>query len=232
MRQEISFGGFPRECVKFFIQLAQNNNKAWFEAHREEYENFVMQPAQEFVMAMGKRLQKLSPKVNADPRVNRSLFRLNRDVRFSKDKRPYKTNFAAMFWEGNGARMECSCYYFHLEPPNLMLGVGIYMFTPEMLEVYRRACVHPRHGTALAKAVKQLLSNKGFNLGGSFYKRVSRDYDPEHPNAALLLHNGLHAGIENKIPKEFYSAKLLDYCYARYQEMAPLHKWLVKVMER
>src|SRR5262245_1991586 len=202
MSQEFTFDGFPKECVKFFVHLAKNNNKLWFEAHREEYEDFVMEPAQRFVMAMGKRLQKLSPDINADPRVNRSLFRLNRDIRFSKDKRPYKTNLAAMFWEGSGPRMECSCYYFHLEPPNLMLGVGIYMFTPEMLETYRRACVHPKHGPALGKAVQQLLHNKGYALGGSFYKKVPRGYDPEHPNADLLLHHGLHAGLETKIPNE------------------------------
>ncbi len=230
MANELQFDGFPKAGVKFFISLAKNNNKPWFETQREEYENFVMQPAQQFVLAMGKRLQKLSPKVNADPRVNRSLFRLNRDIRFSKDKRPYKTNLAAMFWEGSGPRMECSCYYFHLEPPNLMLGVGIYQFTPDMLEVYRQACVHAKYGPALAKAVKQLLRYGGYTLGGSFYKKTPRGYDPEHPNAALLLHNGLHAGIETKIPKEFYSAKLLDYCFARYKDMAPLHKWLVSVM--
>ncbi len=229
MMPEIAFAGFPRECVRFFAHLAKNNHKPWFETHREEYENFVMLPAQQFVVTMGKRLQKLSPKINADPRVNRSLFRLNRDVRFSKDKRPYKTNLAAMFWEGSKPRMECSCYYFHLEPPKLMLGVGIYMFTPEMLEVYRHACVHAKHGPALAKAVKQLLRNKGFTLGGGFYKKVPRGYDAAHMNAALLLHNGLHAGIETKIPKEFYSAKLLDYCFTRYKDMAPLHKWLVEV---
>jgi uncharacterized protein (DUF2461 family) len=137
-----------------------------------------------------------------------------------------------MFWEGSAPRMECSCYYFHLEPPHLMLGAGLYQFTPEMLEVYRRACVHPRHGPALAKTVKQLLRNEGFTLGGSFYKKTPRGYEPGHANATLLLHNGLYAGFETKIPPELYSGKLLDYCYARYQKMTALHKWLVAVMVR
>ena len=232
MAHEMPFNGFPKECVKFLTALAKHNSKPWFEAHREEYENFVMQPAQQFVVAMGQRLQKLSPSVNADPRVNRSLFRLNRDIRFSKDKRPYKTHLAAMFWEGGGPRMECSCYYFHLEPPHLMLGVGIYQFMPEMLEVYRRACVHPKHGPALTQAVKQLLRHNGFTLGGSFYKKVPRDYDPGHANAALLRHNGLHAGIQTKIPPELYSAKLLDYGYAQYKKLAPLHHWLVEAIKK
>ncbi len=226
---EAKFEGFPKASVKFFTELAKNNDKVWFEAHREDYENEVLTPAQQFVVAMGKRLQKLSPKVNADPRPNHSLFRLHRDTRFSKDKSPYKTHFGIMFWEGSRPRMECSCYYLHLEPPNLLLGVGIYAFTPELLEVYRGACAHPKLGPQLAKAAKQLVS-KGYNLGGKFYKKAPRGYEAGHANADLLLHNGMHAGIETKIPAEFYGAKLLDYCFAHYKNMSPLHKWLVEVM--
>ncbi len=228
MAETNKFAGFPKASVKFFNDLAKNNNKPWFESHREDYENNVMLPSQQFVMAMGNRLQKLSPKVNADPRVNRSLFRINRDTRFSKDKAPYKTHMGVMFWEGSRPRMECSCYYFHLEPPKLMLGVGIYMFTPELLEVYRAACVHPKLGPQLARIVKQLES-KGYSLGGKFYKKVPRGFAAEHANAELLLHNGLHAGLETKIPAEFYTPKLLDYCLPHYKNMAPLHKWLVEV---
>ncbi len=223
------FPGFPKASVKFFKDLAQNNSKAWFDAHREEYEQNVVLPSEQFVIAMGARLQKLSPKVNADPRVNRSLFRLNRDTRFSKDKTPYKTHMGIMFWEGSRPRMECSCYYMHLEPPTLMLGIGIYEFTPELLEVYRKACVHPKLGPELNKIAKQL-TKKGYNLGGKFYKKVPRGFEAEHPNAELLLHNGMHAGIEMKIPAEFHAPKLLDIAFAHYKNMAPLHKWLVAVM--
>jgi uncharacterized protein (DUF2461 family) len=135
-----------------------------------------------------------------------------------------------MLWEGSRPRMECSCYYLHLEPPKLMLGVGLYMFTPELLEVYRAACVHPKHGPALAKAAKQLEA-KGYALGGKFYKKVPRGFEADHPNAELLLHNGMHADLETKIPAEFYSPKLLDYCFAHYKNMSPLHKWLVEVLD-
>lgn len=228
MTASLKFEGFPKAGVKFFNDLARNNNKPWFEAHRGDYENNVLAPAQQFVIAMGKRLQKLSPKVNADPRVNRSLFRLNRDTRFSKDKTPYKTHMGVMFWEGSRPRMECSCYYFHLEPPKILIGAGIYMFSPELLETYRAACVQSKHGPALAKIVKQL-TKQGYHVGEKFYKKVPRGFDPGHPNAELLLHNGLHAALEIKIPAAFYGAKLLDFCFAHYKKMSPLHKWLVTV---
>ncbi len=181
---------------------------------------------------MGKQLRKISPKVNADPRPNRSLFRIHRDTRFSKDKSPYKTHLGIMFWEGSGPRMECSCYYFHLEPPEMMLGVGIYQFPKPLLEAYRHAVVHSKHGPQLAKAIKTINQNGQFTLGGRYYKLTPRGFDPEHENAQYLLHNGLHVGTTVKIPPELYSAGFIDYCFERYRQMNPLHKWLVAMTER
>ena len=83
-----------------------------------------MTPARLFVGEMGARLKKLSPGVQADPRVDKSIFRIFRDTRFSRDKTPYKTHLGIWFWEGDGPRMECSGFYFHLDPPKLMNGSG------------------------------------------------------------------------------------------------------------
>jgi len=226
------FSGFPKECVTFFSELAENNNKPWFEKNKEDYENYVLAPAREFVVELGKRLRKISPKVNADPRPNKSLFRIHRDTRFSKDKTPYKTHLGIMLWEGSAPRMECSCYYFHLEPPNLMLGVGIYEFTKPALEDYRASVVHQTRGKQLAQAIKKITQNGECTLGGRVYKKTPRGFDADHPNADLLLFNGLHAGVTTKIPKELYSSAIIDYCFARYKKMDPLHKWLVALTER
>lgn len=227
-----NFSGFPKECVAFLNELAENNNKPWFEKHKDNYENHVLAPAREFVVELGKRLRKLSPKVSADPRPNKSLFRIHRDTRFSKDKSPYKTHLGIMLWEGSAPRMECSCYYFHLEPPNMMLGVGIYEFSKHLLEAYRAAVVHQTHGKQLAQAVKKVAQSGDFTLGGRVYKKTPRGFDADHPNADFLLFNGLHTGVTSKIPKELYTAALVDYCFERYKKMDPLHKWLVALTER
>ena len=86
-----NFKGFPKEFITFFENLKQNNSKDWFEKNRKDYEQFVMHPAREFVAEMGKKLRKIAPDVNAIPKINKSLFKINRDVRFSKDKSLYKT---------------------------------------------------------------------------------------------------------------------------------------------
>jgi uncharacterized protein (TIGR02453 family) len=120
-----AFNGFSKELPKFFQNLKKNNTKPWFEKHRNEYEEFVLGPAREFVVEMGTRLRKIAPEINAIPKINQSLFKINRDVRFSKDKSPYKTSMGIWFWEGRRKRMECSGFYFHLEDQRMFFGMGI-----------------------------------------------------------------------------------------------------------
>lgn len=228
----IEFKGFPPQSLIFFRDLAYNNEKVWFERHRRDYEEFVINPARDFILALGERLKKIAPGIHADPRVNHSLFRLNRDTRFSRDKTPYKTHLALWFWEGSLPRMECSGFYFHLEPARLMLGAGIYQFPKEMLEVYRRSVVDPRQGKALQAALSEIGKKAEAVLGGGHYKKIPSGYDPGHPNAEYLLYNGLYAGLDLPVPAELFTPGLVDFCFDHFREMTPLHRWLVAMTRR
>lgn len=219
------FNGFPREMITFFKDLRENNNNTWFQENKDVYEKFVKEPSQDFVLEMGEMLRHLSPNIIADPKVNRSLFRLNRDTRFSKDKRPYKTNLGIWFWEGQGKRMECSGFYFHLSPPTFMLGVGLYIFPNQILKKYREAVVHPVLGRQLAEAVEEVEA-KGYDIGVKHYKKVPRGFDAGHENAEFLLFNGLTAHIETDIPNEFFTREILDYSFQKFKEMDPIQKWV------
>ena len=229
MADDAVFSGFIKETVRFFTALRKNNNKEWFDRNRETYDRHVMGPAKLFVTAMGKRLKKIAPHIVAVPRVNKSIFRINRDTRFSLDPAPYKTNLGILFWDGNRSRLESSGYYFHLEPPDLWLGVGMYMIPDPLLGRYRKAIVDPKRGVEIAKITAAISAMAGFSLGGEHYKRVPAGFDPAHSNAALLKHKGLYASFEAKIPAEFFTARLVDYCFERYEPLAPLHRWLMKL---
>jgi uncharacterized protein (TIGR02453 family) len=220
------FNGFPIEFNQFFADLAMNNNKSWFNEHKKDYEKFVLEPSKLFVIAMGERLGELSSDINAIPMVNKSLFRLNRDTRFNKDKSPYKTNLGIFFWEGGRKRMECPGFYFHVEADNLMLGGGMHIFPKDLLEPYRKAVVGENSGKDLIKTIN-MLKGEQLTVSGTHYKRIPQGYDPNHENADLLLHNGLYSMIETNLPKEFYSNKLIDYCFEGFRRMYPLHKWLL-----
>ena len=225
-----TFSGFPEKTVSFLRGLAANNNREWFNSRRREYETAVLEPARAFVRVMGERLRRLSPQIKAEPRIDGSLFRLYRDTRFSPDKSPYKTNLGIFFWEGRGSRLECSGYYFHLEPPTLMLGAGLYIFPRPLLELYRRSVADPDYGTELAAIVKKMTARPGCTLGGEHYKRVPAGYDAGPERAGLLRHAGLYAGCETPIPAELHSPALIDYCWEKFKPMEPLHRWLTAMV--
>jgi len=232
MDDTVAFKGFFPETVSFLQRLKRNNRKAWFDSHKQEYEQFVLEPAQAFVATLGKLIRRERPGAIADPRVNRSLFRIYRDTRFSHDKTPYKTNLALFIWEGALSRMECPGFYFQLETDKLVLGAGLYMFSPKVLSSFRKAVVDPESGTRLRAIIKDIESIEDFKVEGRQYKRVPPGYDPEHPNARLLLHNGLYVALETRVPDELFTAKAADFCWQKYQPFIPLHEWLVSLVVR
>jgi len=228
----MTFTGFPPETLAFFSELASNNNKSWFEAHRDDYDEYVMEPSREFVIAIGERLRKLAPNVMADPRVNKSIFRIYRDTRFSNDKTPYKTHLALWFpVNQGGAKFDHPGYYFYLAPDNLMLGAGIHGFSKPLLKAYRDVIVDPEMGPSIAKAIKSV-ADKGYGVGEKTYKRTPRGYAPDHKLAELLLYSGLTTGVNLGIPAELHSFDLVEYCFQRFQDMAPIVEWLEIITER
>ena len=101
---------------------------------------------------VGERLRDIAPAVRAIPKINKSLVKINRDVRFSKDKSPYKTYMGIWLWDGDRKRMESSGFYLHVENKTLLIGVGIKMFPKPLLDRYRQAVVDKNLGAKLKKS--------------------------------------------------------------------------------
>lgn len=224
-----TFPGFPKKTMAFLRSLKANNNRDWFAAHRPEYEASVLAPAMVFVTVMGEKLRRLAPALRYEPRVNGSIFRLQRDTRFSPDKTPYKTNLGIYFWEGAVRRIDSSGFYFHVEPPLLILGGGMYVFSRPFLALYRRAVVDPEYGPELAAIVNTITARPGFTLGGEQYKRLPPGCAAEPEAAFLLRHGGLYAGWEGPVPAELHSPAIIEFCFEKFAFMAPLHRWLSRL---
>lgn len=221
------FNGFSKETIQFFKDLKQNNDKAWFDKNRDTLETFVMEPAKQFVIQMGSMLQNLRPDLYFEPKTDKSIFRLHRDVRFSKNKLPYKTHLAFLFWEGPRKKMENPAFYFHIEPDQIIIAAGMYHFSPPALKAYREAVVSDRLGPALETAIKNI-KNNGYSIGKSHYKKVPRGYDSEHPRAELLRYNGMGTMKTAPLPQDLYSEDLVHYCFEKYTKMLPLFEWLIE----
>ena len=227
------FTGFPKKSVSFLRRLAANNNKAWFDAHRSEYENHLLTPAKQFVAAMADLLVTVSADIRAEPRVGGSIFRINRDTRFSRDKTPYKTHLDLWFWHGggSGASRERPGFFFRLNASRLLLGAGMHGFEAPLLAAYRAEIAESRKGRAL-RVLLDKVTAKGYELGGSHYKRVPRGLDPGHPHADLLRHNALHVGQEVPSPMSLSTPAFPAYCLVRFQDMAPVLEWIVGLLRR
>jgi uncharacterized protein (TIGR02453 family) len=219
------FTGFPPAAPRFFRALARNNDKTWFEAHRADYEAAVLEPARAFVVALGAKLARDVPGLNADPRTDRSIFRLHRDIRFSPDKSPFKTHLGVLWWEGVGHKLESAGFYFQLDGKGIYLGDGFYQFTRGALAAYREMVLDPKAGPALQRAVREV-EKRGYTVGGEQTQRVPRGCDPEHPRAELLRRKGLYAGIGLGLPPELHGPELVDLVHGHFKAMLPLHRRL------
>jgi uncharacterized protein (TIGR02453 family) len=224
----MAYAGLSKETVRFLKGLSANNDKAWFDAHRSDYEAHYLEPAKALVEALAPRLRKIDPGLQALPKINGSILRINRDVRFAKDKSPYKDHLDLWFWSGKEKGWDSSGFFFRLTPSRLMLGAGMHGFVPPVLARYRAAVLDDRKGAALAKVVAKVRS-LGYEVGGETYKKVPQGVPADHPRAALLKHGGLTSGWEGKHPKELASPAIVDFVAAHFVAVAPIHAWLAGI---
>lgn len=215
-----------KNAKSFFSRLSMNNNKIWFDAHREEYDKKILEPSKEFTMEFGTELKRISPHVTVDPRVNKSLFRINRDVRFSKDKIPYKTHLAIFFWEGTAPKMECPGFYLHIDSEEVSIGTGLYQFPKNILNRFRKIAGDKSQNRSLSRIINRI-KNKGFIIGGEHYKRIPKDTDHDIPSPKLLLHNGLY--VSKSYPNNNRLPDLKTLCLSSFKDTIILHRWLVKL---
>jgi len=216
---------------EFLKVLAANNSREWFNKNRSRYEESVLNPARDYVTAMGLELSKLSPHIIADPRTNRSLFRINRDTRFSKDKTPYKTHLGIFFWEGNAPKLENSGYYFHLEPDELFIGVGLHIFPKWVLEKFREAVSTPKSNQSLVKAIAEVKKNGG-EIGGDKYKRFPAGYSQDVNDPDLLLFKGIYGLSRIHQFDALEKVDLIDFSIEKFRLLAPIHNWLVRMVNK
>ncbi len=218
---------FPKKTKVYLNKLSKNNNREWFEANRDLYNSDFLEPCIQFIFEMGDRLQDIDPDIVAIPKIDKSIFRLHRDVRFSKDKTPYKTNAGLYFWNGKVKKMEASGFYFHLEPKLFGVGLGMYMFPPHLLKKYRDVVSKPATAKELHQIIRTL-EKKGYSIGGKKFKKTPKGYDPNTLYPGYLLFEGIYAWYEGNDFKKIDGGKAVNVIFKIFKDMLPLHKWLVK----
>ena len=221
-----SFPGFPKETFAFLEGIASHNEKAWFDASRALYEAGYVAPARAFVEAIGPELKAISSDVRFDAKINGSIQRVNRDIRFSKDKRPYKEHLNLWFWTGDNKGWQTPGFWFSIGRQHVHLGTGMYGFDKDQLESFRQSVIHPRSGKALLAAVAAV--NKGkYEIGGKTRKLMPRGFETDADRAEYLLYEGLYTSLE--LPTETATKPgFLKAVIGHYKKMWPIGQWLLE----
>lgn len=190
-----AFSGFQPEAIQFLVDLADNNSRDWFQPRKAEYERLLKEPMERLCIALDDEFRSRDVPLRADPA--KSPFRIYRDVRFSKDKRPYKTQLSASFaWAGDGAEgsgrahsenVHASGGYFHLQPGNIYVGGGVWHPDPSWLKGFRdRVANRPDELRAIVEAPEFVKAFGSVSDDGESLKRVPPGYPADHPAADLL----------------------------------------------
>ena len=202
----MSFAGFPEQALVFYEGLEADNTKAYWTDHKAVYERAVKAPLEAL-------LADLAPEFGPA-----KVFRPYRDVRFSKDKTPYKTHAAAVV-EGDGS------LYLQLGADGLFVGGGYWHTASDQVQRLRAAVDDDLSGRRLVEVLDGLA---GWEVTGERLKRLPRPYAPDHPRADLLLHKGLAAGLRFEPAEWLHEPECGERVARAWRSVLPLNAWLAQ----
>lgn len=220
---------FSKATFDFLAKLDDNNNRPWFNEHKQEYEDAVRSPALDFITDIGDELRAISPRFLAVPKkVGGSLMRVYRDVRFGKDKRPFKTNIGIQFRHFRGKDVHAPGFYLHVEPGNCFIGVGIWRPDGPALARIREAIAD--ESKAWLKASRDKKFTKLFEIRGESLVTAPRGYAKDHPMIEDLRRKDFIA-ICNISDTKTRSTDVKTEVIKHYKTAVPYMKFLCQALE-
>lgn len=204
----MNFRGWPSEALDFYVGLEADNSKSYFQAHKPIYEEAVKAP----FLALSELVEHEFGPLR--------VFRPNRDIRFAKDKSPYKIAAAASTESEGGA-----AFYVQISSSGLYVGSGYYHLASDQLERFRAAVDDARSGPELASAVAAIRKERLTVDSRESLARAPRGYPNDHPRIELLRHKGMHAGRELGAPRWLHTAGAFDRIVKTWRDAAPMNRW-------
>ncbi|MDE2996573.1 MAG: DUF2461 domain-containing protein [Bacteroidota bacterium] len=213
----------------FLRDLRENNNRDWFEANKKRYEQDLKDPLLDFIADFAPFLSQLSPHYLAIPKANGgSLFRIYRDVRFSKNKQPYKTAAGIQFRHRQGRDVHCPGYYLHIEPDNMFYAMGMWHpSSPDLRAIRNRIVEMPdewddvKHDPDFAET---------YSWEGESLKRAPKGFDPEHPDIEDLRRKDF-IGVARMPEAEAGRPDFLPYLASQWDKGSGLMRFLGRAVD-
>ena len=223
------FAGFPEDFFRFFEDLKQNNERAWFNEHKPRYLEAVVNPISEFIVCMAPRLESISPHYIANPKPHGgSMFRIYRDTRFSKDKTPYKTPAGVQFRHTAGKDAHAPGFYVHLATDELFFGGGVWLPPNPVLNRIRDHIVDNAASWGRIRNAKKVLASGG--IRGDSLKRPPRGFDAEHRHIEDLKKKSFYVATEAP-PASALKPEFLDEVTEGFRLAAPMMHFVTDALE-
>ena len=211
---------FSSDLFEFLAKLKRNNRREWFQKRKPQYEQVIKEPCIRFISEFAQHLHEINPHLVADPRS--SMFRIYRDIRFSADKKPYKTHVGLQFnHRGGGKNVHAPGYYLHMEPGQSFVAAGVWHPDRASLLKIREAIV--------ARPEEWKKATKGWELGGESLSRPPRGFPIDHPLVEDLKRKDFLLLIDLN-EKQICSPKFMGEFVKGCREMAPMVEFLAKGM--
>jgi uncharacterized protein (TIGR02453 family) len=225
------FQGFRPEAIEFLVELAENNDRAWFQPRKADYERLLKEPLEALVGALGERFEARGLPLEADPK--RSVFRIYRDTRFSRDKSPYKRHLGASFpWVDGSAgsiAAETSTHgnggYFHFQPGEMYVGGGMWMADRARLDAFRQAILDDPGRVRAALEDPGFLAAFGPVTSHEQLKRIPPGLPPDHPLAEWFRYKDVVFG-RRLSDDDIQSPTLPDVLADAYAAAVPAFRFL------
>lgn len=220
---------YSQETLNFLIAVKENNSKEWFEAHRKEYEKYVIEPSRFFVQELDSLMFKIDQEFELAPKINKTISRIQRDTRFSKDKRLYKDKLWITFKKRGRSNTDYPTYFFELSPESFRYGMGFFKATPKTMDSLRTAI--DENESSFYQLINEIETNKNVVLEGEMYKKnkylgtnelVKNWYNRKN---IYVVHND--SDVAKLFKKTFYSELKKDF-----SSFSKLYDYFVEILKK
>lgn len=220
------FNGFSPGALNFLRNLDANNNKIWFEAHKQEYQKYLLEPLRNLVADMGEFMLAIDPWFEVRPAVNKTISRIYRDTRFSRDKSPYKNTMWITFKRPGKNWRDAPTYFFEISPDSYRYGMGFYSASKDTMDKFRRKI--DKEPKEFLEAISFYSQQQDFVLEGEEYKKILDETKPGEVQNWYQRRN-LYLVCNRKIDNRIFSREFIDDLVLGFDILAPFYHYLWKI---
>lgn len=226
MSRKQSFTGFSKNTIDFLNNLKRNNNKDWFEENKQVYNRYLLEPLRGLVADLSYFMLEIDPLFEVTPAVNKTISRIYRDIRFSKDKSLFKTNMWITFKRPQKDWKDAPAYFFEISPDSYRFGMGFYSATPSTMKKFRELI--DERPKKFQQAISFYSKQKTFVLKGEKYKRVFNEAKSKEIQDWYQRKN-FYLVCNRKIDTALFSEKLVNDLISGFGSLADFYHFLLQV---